>query len=100
MQITLQGFTVSGYVQIFVCWAPLHERSRMMVNAHVGGFFGAIVNYPLSGFLANHFGWESVFYVTGKTTDLPLSQKVSLEIISLMIKEGVMILLFEFSILF
>lgn len=37
----------------------------MMINAHVGCFFATIINYPLSGFIAKSFGWETIFYASG-----------------------------------
>lgn len=50
---------------IYVYWAPPKERSRLLVFNIAGGYLGAAVNYPLSRFIAYHYGWEAVFFVTG-----------------------------------
>lgn len=47
-------------------WAPPLERSRMATIAFAGSYVGTIVSMPLSGILANKFGWESLFYVFGE----------------------------------
>lgn len=46
--------------------APPLERSRMATIAYAGNYAGTIVSMPVSGILANTFGWESLFYVFGK----------------------------------
>lgn len=65
MYLFVQGFITSGCVELFIHWIPPEERSRSMVFVQVGGFFGAIVNYPLCGYIANSFGWPGIFYVSG-----------------------------------
>lgn len=46
-------------------WAPPFERSRMVVAAFTGNYIGIVVSLPVSGILAQSYGWESVFYVFG-----------------------------------
>ncbi|PSN49195.1 hypothetical protein C0J52_10915 [Blattella germanica] len=46
-------------------WAPPFERTQLVNFAASGSYVGTVVSLPLSGFLAEKFGWESVFYVCG-----------------------------------
>lgn len=45
-------------------WIPPMERSKFIANM-MASSLGAALTMPLSGYLIVHFGWESVFYVTG-----------------------------------
>lgn len=54
-----------GMSDIYVYWAPPHERSRLLAFNMAGANLGVVVNYPFSGFIAHHYGWETVFYITG-----------------------------------
>lgn len=56
---------MAGLSDIYVYWAPPNECSRLITFNIAGGNLGAVLNYPLSGFIAQHYGWETVFYVTG-----------------------------------
>ncbi len=58
--------SLTGYVEVLVHWAPPEERSRLVLMPSVGTYLGSVISYLLSGILANHYGWESVFYVTGE----------------------------------
>lgn len=60
-----QSFAVACLPQLFIHWTPPNERSRLLLLAIAGAHLGTALNYPLSGFLAFHYGWEAVFYVTG-----------------------------------
>lgn len=46
-------------------WAPPMERSRLNSFAFAGNYIGTLTMMPVSSFLAENFGWRSVFYVTG-----------------------------------
>ncbi|XKL62489.1 hypothetical protein PGB90_002322 [Kerria lacca] len=74
MEGVFEGFITSGCVQLFIHWIPPEERSRSMVFVQVGGFFGAIVNYPLCGYIANSFGWPGIFYVSAKNVNFVLGK--------------------------
>ena len=39
--------------------------SRFTAFSFAGGSFGTVISLPLSGFLCETLGWESVFYVFG-----------------------------------
>lgn len=56
---------MAGLAAIFVYWAPPNELSRLIVINVAGTNLGAAVNYPVTGYLAYHYGWKAVFYVTG-----------------------------------
>lgn len=47
-------------------WAPPLERSKMATIAFSGSFIGTVISMPLSGLIANVWGWEAIFYVFGK----------------------------------
>lgn len=61
-----QGLANPAWLSIFIHWAPPNELSRMVIGAGIGISAGAAFNFPVSGFVANNWGWESVFYVTGR----------------------------------
>jgi len=46
-----------------LCFALISYNLRMLV---AGAQFGTVVGMPISGFLCDKFGWESVFYVFGE----------------------------------
>lgn len=46
-------------------WTPVHERSRSGATVYAGAQFGTIISMPISGYLAAHGGWPSIFYVFG-----------------------------------
>lgn len=53
-------------MEVLVHWTPTEERSRLIGNGFNGLYLGAIMSYPISGCVAQQYGWEAVFYVTGK----------------------------------
>uniref|UniRef100_A0A1L8DE91 Sialin n=2 Tax=Nyssomyia neivai TaxID=330878 RepID=A0A1L8DE91_9DIPT len=60
-----EGVTYPCIHAIWARWAPVYERSRMSSIAYAGSYAGTVVAMPLSGVLAQYWGWESVFYVSG-----------------------------------
>ena len=50
---------------IWARWAPPLERSRLAAVAFSGSYVGSFLALPLSGILAQHISWESIFYVFG-----------------------------------
>ena len=50
---------------IWARWAPPLERSRLAAVAFSGSYVGTVFALPLSGLLAQHMGWEWIFYVFG-----------------------------------
>ena len=43
----------------------MNSNDFIAVRATTGTTMGVILSLPLSGVIAEHFGWEYVFYVTG-----------------------------------
>jgi sugar phosphate permease len=46
-------------------WAPKSERSMFISLKDVGSFLGMAAALPLTGWLADQYGWRSAFYVFG-----------------------------------
>ena len=46
-------------------WTPLSERSLSFAMLDLGGTVGTVVGSAVSGYLAAHSGWPSIFYVSG-----------------------------------
>ncbi|KAG4068165.1 hypothetical protein HA402_001590 [Bradysia odoriphaga] len=61
----LQGVGVPCIIKFWTIWGPPLERSRLHGIAVAGAFVGTVVGLPVSGLLADHAGWESIFYVVG-----------------------------------
>lgn len=60
-----EGMTYPSIHAIWARWAPPLERSRLAAVAFSGSYFGTVMALPLSGVLAQHMGWEWIFYVFG-----------------------------------
>ncbi|KAK7591231.1 hypothetical protein V9T40_002844 [Parthenolecanium corni] len=60
-----QGIIGASLMEVFVRWTPPEERSRLIVNGINGYYLGAAISHPISGYVAQHYGWEAVFFVTG-----------------------------------
>lgn len=41
------------------------ERSRLTILAYSGGATGMVAALPISGLIAEHFGWPYLFYIYG-----------------------------------
>ncbi|XP_040572757.1 sialin isoform X1 [Lepeophtheirus salmonis] len=60
-----EGMTYPSIHAIWAKWAPPLERSRLAAVAFSGSYVGTVIALPLSGLLAQHVNWESIFYVFG-----------------------------------
>lgn len=60
-----EGVTYPSLHAIWSKWAPPYERSRLNSFAFSGSYIGTVVMMPILGWIAEKFGWEWVFYVTG-----------------------------------
>uniref|UniRef100_UPI00358F4804 sialin-like isoform X1 n=2 Tax=Myxine glutinosa TaxID=7769 RepID=UPI00358F4804 len=60
-----EGVTFPSMHAMWSHWAPPFERSRLMTISYVGTNLGTVVSLPLSGILAEYWGWPSIFYVFG-----------------------------------
>merc|ERR1712038_237532 len=59
------GSAFPSLVNMLALWIPSSERSTLGAFVYAGAQAGTFLAYPLCGWLADTFGWESVFYVTG-----------------------------------
>ncbi|BES93076.1 MFS transporter, ACS family, solute carrier family 17 (sodium-dependent inorganic phosphate cotransporter), other [Nesidiocoris tenuis] len=59
-----EGVTYPCIHAVWAKWAPPSERGTMASLAFSGSHFGTVITLPLAGYLANHFGWPSIFYFT------------------------------------
>lgn len=60
-----QSFSAVALLNVFMLWAPPHERSRLVLLGFVGAYIGIFVNYWLCGYIAEKWGYEAIFTVTG-----------------------------------
>lgn len=63
--LKFKGIAFPSVHGIWRYWAPPQERSRLATISFTGIYAGAIVGFPLSGYLINNVSWESSFYVYG-----------------------------------
>lgn len=60
-----EGVTYPCLHAIWSKWAPIYERSQLNSFAFSGSYIGTVVMMPFLGWMAENYGWESVFYLTG-----------------------------------
>ncbi|PNF25430.1 hypothetical protein B7P43_G08787 [Cryptotermes secundus] len=60
-----EGVTYPCIHAVWAQWAPPIERSRLATLAFSGSYVGTVVSLPISGYLAEQFGWPYIFYVFG-----------------------------------
>ncbi|XP_065208413.1 sialin-like isoform X2 [Planococcus citri] len=60
-----ESFFYVSTADIFARWFPKNERSTLISFSFNGTNVGVAVVYPFCGYLANTWGWQVVFYVTG-----------------------------------
>lgn len=59
---SFQGFLYPACHNIISKWSPFEEKGKF-VSALLGGVFGTVVTWPLTGLLVEEFGWRFGFYV-------------------------------------
>lgn len=62
-----EGVVFPANHAVWTKWAPPLERSTLTTISVSGAHVGTVIAMPLSGLLAQHLGWPSVFYVFGST---------------------------------
>ncbi|XP_055610420.1 sialin-like [Uranotaenia lowii] len=65
VQGMLQGLGFPSTGHIWANWVPPSERTRVVTFAFTGSLIGTIFVFPASGFIAEHFGWQFIFYFFG-----------------------------------
>ncbi|XP_047991090.1 putative inorganic phosphate cotransporter [Leguminivora glycinivorella] len=65
LQGLTQGFVSPSTHNLIGKWVPLDEKSRMGAFIYAGAQLGTAVMLMSSGFLADYWGWPSIFYFVG-----------------------------------
>ena len=60
-----EGVTFPAMHAMLAVWVPPQERSRLAGLIYGGAQAGTVLSLPISGYLCDVWGWESVFYVFG-----------------------------------
>jgi len=60
-----EGVTFPCMHALWSKWAPPLERSKLVTISFSGPFAGTVLGMPLSGVIADNFGWPYVFYIFG-----------------------------------
>lgn len=63
---TSQGLALAATMNIFTYWAPPTERTRLVTSVRLGATIAVAINFPFSGYVAYHWGWSFIFYLSGK----------------------------------
>lgn len=58
----LAGFFYPASHQLISKWSPPEEKGKFVFTL-MGGIFGTVVSWPLTGFLVEHYGWRLGFHV-------------------------------------
>lgn len=57
----MAGFLYPAMHQIISKWAPFEEKGKF-VSTLLGGVFGTVITWPLTGYICEHYGWKYGFY--------------------------------------
>jgi len=60
-----EGVTFPAMHAMLAVWVPAGERSRLAGLVYSGAQAGTVLSLPLSGWLCEAAGWQTVFYVFG-----------------------------------
>lgn len=60
-----EGVTFPAMHAMLAVWVPPQERSSLAGLVYSGAQAGTVISLPISGYLCDKWGWESVFYVFG-----------------------------------
>ncbi|XP_046990916.1 sialin-like [Schistocerca americana] len=60
-----QGMVMPAMNEMWVYWAPIEERSRLITITLSGCSFGTVIAMPASGIIASSLSWPFVFYIFG-----------------------------------
>ncbi|XP_066138412.1 sialin [Euwallacea fornicatus] len=60
-----EGVTYPCIHAVWARWAPPLERSKLATIAFSGSYAGTVFAMPTCAYLANTFGWPSIFYFSG-----------------------------------
>ncbi|KAL0266390.1 UNVERIFIED_CONTAM: hypothetical protein PYX00_008943 [Menopon gallinae] len=60
-----EGVTFPCIHAVWSKWAPPLERSKLATIGFSGSFIGTVISMPICGYIAQHLGWEPIFYIFG-----------------------------------
>ncbi|XP_054264712.1 sialin-like [Macrosteles quadrilineatus] len=60
-----EGVTYPAMLGVWARWAPPCERSRLVMITLSGSYFGTVGAMAVSGAIAQHLNWASIFYILG-----------------------------------
>lgn len=58
----MAGFLYPAEHQLISKWSPPDEKGKF-VSTLLGGIFGTLVTWPITGYLSEHYGWRFGFFV-------------------------------------
>ena len=70
-----QGLITIGKTDVMARWILHNERVRILTYLSLGSGLGHVVSFSLSGYLVQHLGWFSTFYVSGTLPKLRFFSK-------------------------
>ncbi|VVC37041.1 Major facilitator superfamily,Major facilitator superfamily domain [Cinara cedri] len=59
------GVVIPAMYAVWSKWAPPNESTRLASFTMSGINVGMVIGYPMCGWLTEHYGWPSTFYVPG-----------------------------------
>ncbi|XP_069686259.1 vesicular glutamate transporter 1-like [Periplaneta americana] len=65
LQGIFAGLSFTSLHAMWAHWAPPAERATLSNVSFAGNSLGIALTFPVSGWLADHAGWPSVYYVFG-----------------------------------
>ncbi|XP_047990436.1 putative inorganic phosphate cotransporter [Leguminivora glycinivorella] len=65
LQGLTQGFLFPCSHNLIGKWVPLEDKARFMAFIYSGSQFGTAAQLMLAGYLAEYWGWPSIFYASG-----------------------------------
>eukprot|EP00095_Tigriopus_kingsejongensis_P004809 maker-scaffold182_size278544-snap-gene-1.27 protein:Tk04809 transcript:maker-scaffold182_size278544-snap-gene-1.27-mRNA-1 annotation:"inorganic phosphate cotransporter" len=61
----VQGVLFPSINPMMIRWTATNEHAKFAALASMGGTFGTIFIYPVSGMILTKYDWQAVFYVSG-----------------------------------
>lgn len=58
----LAGFFYPASHQLISKWSPPDEKGKFVFTL-MGGIFGTVISWPLTGYLAENYGWRTGFHI-------------------------------------
>ncbi|KAK3103573.1 hypothetical protein FSP39_020244 [Pinctada imbricata] len=65
LQGITEGFLYPSCYGLLRHWSTTTERGRLLSGVLSGSYMGAIIGFPLAGFITHYISWQYVFYASG-----------------------------------